>query len=609
MLLPKAVLAVAALAISPASAIWPVPKSISTGNLTLSIDQTLVVTYNGEPVRISSLDYLMTPRREYLAETRLFDQTQQLSYAKGYSPPAGADFKSKDIVQGGLERALSAIFQQGLVPWMLRARGSNFDPNLDRAGRVSKLAITQTEKDTKETFRAVAGSVDESYSLTVSTEGEAAIEAASSIGVLRALETFTQLFYQHSNGQAWYTQLAPVKIKDEPKFPYRGVHLDVARHWFEIEDIKRTIDGLSMNKLNVLHLHITDTQSWPLEIPALPKLTEKGAYAKGLTYSPDEIADLYEYAVHRGVQIIMEIDMPGHVGIEEAYPGLTVAFDKQPYQFYCAQPPCGSFKLNDTKVEDFLDTLFDDLLPRIAPYSAYFHTGGDEYKPNNSLIDPALETNDVAVLQPMLQRFLSHAHDKVVEHGLLPMVWEEMVLEWNATVPKDTIIQTWLGEAAVGELAEAGHKVIDSNNAFYYLDCGRGQWLDFDNGKTWQALYPFNDWCSPTKSWRLIYSHEPTDNVPEEAQKNVLGGELPVWTETIDTTSLDSLMWPRAGAAAEVWWSGRTDAQGKNRTLLNARPRLGEQRERMLQRGIRGTPITQLWCEMNDVSRCQHDEQ
>ena len=462
-MLSKAVLAVAALAFSPASAIWPVPKSITTGNSTLVIDQTVAVTYNGQPVRIPQ-EY--TIPREHMAETRFRDQ-QQLSYAVGYAPPPGPDFKSRDIVQGGVERAFSAIFQNGLVPWMLRERGGDYEPDVHRAKRISSLTITQTEKDTKDTFRPIIGSVDESYSLTVSVDGKAAIKAASSTGVLHALETFSQLFYQHSSGQAWYTTMGPVKIEDEPKYPHRGIMMDVSRHWFEIKDIKRTIDALAMNKLNVLHFHVTDTQSWPLEIPALPRLTEKGAYAKGLTYSVDDITDLYEYAVHRGVQIIMEIDMPGHMGIESAYPGLTVAFDEQPYQWYCAQPPCGSFKLNNTDVEDFLDTLLEDLLPRIAPYTSYFHTGGDEYKANNSLLDPALQTNDHDILQPMLQRFLSHAHNKIVDNGLVPFVWEEMVMEWEATVPEGTIIQSWLGESGVSKLAEAGFKVIDSSSSIY----------------------------------------------------------------------------------------------------------------------------------------------
>lgn len=599
-------LAALALSAAPVNAIWPIPKSITTGNSTLFIDQNVAVSYNGEPVRILPHSHSNSYFRG-ISDSNLF---QQLSYAVGYSPPSGSDFKSKDIVQGGVERAFSAIFQNGLVPWMIRERNSNFEPPArDDAKRISKLAIRQTEEDDENTFKPVVGTVDESYELKVTLNGTAELVAASSTGILRGLETFQQLFYKHSNGQAFYTQHAPYDIKDEPKYPHRGILLDVGRHWFEMEDIKRTIDGLAMNKMNVLHLHITETQSWPLEIPALPKLTEFGAYAPHLTYSPEQIKSLYEYGVHRGVQVIMEIDMPGHVGVEEAYPGLTVAFAEQPYQWYCAQPPCGAFKLNNTDVEDFLDTLLEDLLPRVAPYSAYFHTGGDEYKANNSLLDPALETNDVEVLQPMLQRFLSHAHNKIVEHGLIPFVWEEMVLEWNATVPEGTIIQSWLGEGAVKELAEAGHKVIDSSNAFYYLDCGRGQWLDFPNGPSWATFYPFADWCSPTKNWRLLYSHDPRDGVSEEAQENVVGGEVAVWTETIDPTSLDSIIWPRAGAAGEAWWSGNKDAQGNNRTQLDIRPRLSEQRERMLTRGVKGTVITQLWCDMNDVEECAHVEQ
>jgi hexosaminidase len=139
-----------------------------------------------------------------------------------------------------------------------------------------------------------------------------------------------------------------------------------------------------------------------------------------------------------------------------------------------------------------------------------------------------------------------------------------------------------------------------------YLDCGRGQWLDFPNGETIQAMYPFNDWCNPTKNWRLIYAYEPRDGVADDAKDNVLGGEVALWTETVDPVSLDTLLWPRAGAAAEVWWSGRVDADGVNRTETDARPRLSEQRERMLLRGVRGTPITQQWCDMSDVGDCTH---
>lgn len=373
-------------------------------------------------------------------------------------------------MRGGVSRAFKAVFDQSFVPWMLRERNSTYEPPIKcntAKKRISSLKITQTAKDDRKTFKPEDGTVDESYSFNITRDGHATISAVSSIGVLRALETFSQLFFKHSSGSAWYTPHIPLQIKDAPEYSHRGILLDVSRHWYDVKDIKRTIDGLAMAKMNVLHLHITDTQSWPLEIPALPLLTEKHAHAPFLKYSPADIAGLYEYGVHRGVQIIMEIDMPGHMGIEDAYPGLTVAFNKRPYGYYCAQPPCGSFRLGNKDVEKFIETLFGDLLPRIEPYTAYFHTGGDEYKANNSILDPALNTSDTKILQPLLQRFLDHTHGAVRKHGLTPVVWEEMVLDWNATVGKDVVVQSWLGLSGMKKLAQSGFKVIDTNVEFY----------------------------------------------------------------------------------------------------------------------------------------------
>ncbi|PHH59769.1 hypothetical protein CDD81_2607 [Ophiocordyceps australis] len=367
----------------------------------------------------------------------------------------------------------------------------------------------------------------------------------------------------------------------------------------------RTIDAMAWNKMNRLHLHVIDSQSWPLEIPSLPKLAEKGSYAKGLTYSPADIAALYEYGIHRGVEIIMEIDMPGHVGvIDLAYEDLIVAYNMKPWNWYCNEPPCGAFRMNNTKVYDFIDKLFQDLLPRVAPYSAYFHTGGDEFNKNDSMLDPQVGSNSSQVLAPLLQRFLDHVHGVVRSHGLTPIVWEEMPLEWNQTLGSDVIIQSWLGNEAVKKLAEAGHKVIDSNFKYYYIDCGRGSWLNFQNGEAFERGYPFHSWCDPYKNWRLIYSHDPVAGLSEQAAKNVLGGEVAAWAETIDGVNLDDILWPRSSAAAEVLWSGRQDASGKNRSQYDAAPRLAELRERMVARGVMAMPISMVFCTQGDVTDC-----
>ncbi|PNP42958.1 hypothetical protein TGAMA5MH_05706 [Trichoderma gamsii] len=576
-MLPKAILAIAALAFSPANALWPIPQKITTGDSVLFIDEAVRVTYNGVQIITS-----------------------------GYNPPAGSNFNSKEIVQGAVSRTFQSIFSNNFVPWKLNPRNSNFEPKLAPLNRIQTIAIQQTGKDTATTFKPRAGDVDESYSLTVSKNGQVNISAKSSTGILHALETFSQLFYQHSAGHYFYTTQVPVSIQDAPNYPHRGVMLDLARTYQTVTDIKRTIDAMSWNKLNRLHLHITDSQSWPLVIPSLPKLSQEGAYHPSLVYSPADLAGIFQYGIDRGVEVITEIDMPGHIGVVElAYSDLIVAYQEMPYQYYCAEPPCGAFSLNDSKVYDFVDKLFDDLLPRITPYSSYFHTGGDELNANDSMIDPRLKTNSSDVLQPLLQKFISHAHSKIRAQGLSPFVWEEMVTTWNITLGNDTVVQSWLGGDAVKNLAESGYKVIDTDYNFYYLDCGRGQWVNFPNGDSFNTYYPFGDWCAPTKNWRLIYSHDPAKGVSKSHAKNVLGGELAIWSEMIDGSNMDNIIWPRGSAAGEVWWSGNVDtATGQNRSQLEVTPRLNEFRERMLARGVNAMPIQMTYCTQLNATAC-----
>ncbi|KAK7422210.1 Glucosamine-6-phosphate isomerase (Glucosamine-6-phosphate deaminase) (GNPDA) (GlcN6P deaminase) [Neonectria punicea] len=602
----KPLLAVAALALGPVNALWPVPQKLSTGEKVLFIDQTLEITYNGERVRWTLPGTANRDGGDGVMPDAEILFYKQISYTAGYSPSTGSDFSSKEIVQAGVSRAFEAIFQDNFVPWKLRERNSDFEPDVHAAKTwVKSIQITQTEKDDDTVFKPLAGELDESYSLTLSEDGKAVIKAKSSIGCLYALESFLQLFFAHSSDTFWYTPHAPVSIEDKPQYPHRGVLLDVARSWFEVDDILHAIDAMAWNKLNRLHLHITDSQSWPLEIPALPKLAEEGAYRKGLSYSPKDLQKIYEHGVHRGVEVVMEIDMPGHIGVVElAYKDLIVAYNEKPYQWWCAQPPCGAFRMNSTDVYDFLDKLFEDLLPRIAPYTAYFHTGGDELNKNDSMLDPDVRSNDTEVLAPLLQKFLDYAHGKVRDAGLTPLVWEEMITEWNMTLGDDVVVQSWLGGTAVKDLAEAGHKVIDSDYNFWYLDCGRGQWLNFDNGEAFQTFYPFNDWCGPSKSWRLVYSHDPVAGLSKEAAKRVLGGEVAVWSETIDAVNFDTLVWPRASAAGEVLWSGRQDAAGQNRSQYDAAPRLAEMRERMVARGVRASPVQMIFCTQGDAEEC-----
>ncbi len=446
-----------------ASAIWPAPVNFTSGNTVLYLNQNIEITYNGafvcwpsSPEQPCSSDDLDTEH----------DMLQQLPYTYGYEP---SNLKSKQIVQGGVSRALDSIFHSGLVPWVLRKRASNFEPDLFKGQNwLKSLQIVQTGTDKPGTFKPLAGDVDESYSLTISANATARLTAVSSIGILRGLETFVQLFYQHSAGPFWYTPFAPVSIQDAPKFPHRGVMLDVARSWFDVDDILRTIDATAWTKMNRFHIHVTDSQSWPLEIPAIPELAQKGAYRPDLTYSPEDIQQIQEYGAQRGVEVYFEIDMPGHIGsVSWSHPELITAFDAFPYFWWCAEPPCGAFKLNDSAVDTFLDTVMDDLLPRLQPYSAYFHTGGDELNANDSMLDPGIRSNASEVLQPLLQKFIDKQHDRVRKAGLTPLTWEEIPLVWNVTMGKDVVVQSWLGDASIKELTGKGFKVIDSNYNYW----------------------------------------------------------------------------------------------------------------------------------------------
>ncbi|KAK3310151.1 glycoside hydrolase family 20 protein [Chaetomium strumarium] len=564
-------------AVGPAAAIWPAPQSFTNGTSVLYLHQNIKVTYNNESIQ----------------------------YTYGYEPRT---LTSKEVVQAGVSRALTGILNSKFVPWMLHKPGSDFEPDLAKGQKwLNTLQITQTSKDEPSAFKPLAGEVDESYNLTMSADGDVKLSAVSSIGVLRGLETFTQLFYQHSKGNFWYTPYAPVSIQDAPKFPHRGVMMDTARHFFPVSDILRTIEAMAWNKLNRLHIHVTDSQSWPLVIPSMPEVAEKGAYHSSQTYSPADVERIQQYGAQRGVEVYFEIDMPGHIGsVSLSHPELIVAYNVQPYYWYCAQPPCGAFKLNDTAVDAFLEKLFDDVLPRVAPYAAYFHTGGDELNKNDSMLDEGIRSNDSAVLQPLLQKFIDTQHARVRKAGLTPITWEEIPLDWNVTMEKDTVVQSWLGGGAVKKLTGLGYKVIDSNYNFWYLDCGRGQWLNWANGAAFQTGYPFSDWCGPTKSWQLMYSHDPTADLTADEAKLVVGGEVAAWSETIDSANFDSLVWPRASAAGEVLWSGRQDAAGQNRSLMDAAPRLNEFRERMVLKGVGASPFQQMFCTQGEPWECEY---
>ena len=436
-----------------ASAIWPYPETYYHGTDVLWMSSNISIIYHG-PGTSNETSQSKHRRRQG-------DKNNTTS---------SSITNAKDIVDAAIDRAHNLIFTQNFVPWKFYARNSNFEPaKHDKRNYISQIDIYQTATDRDAAMKPLAGEVDESYSLTISDNGRVMISAVSHVGVLRALDTFSQLFFQHSQSKDVYTSLAPVTIYDKPKFQHRGLNLDVARNWFPVQNILHTIDAMAWNKFNRLHLHMTDSQSWPLEIPSLPGLAGQGAYQEGLSYSPNDLKQIQSYGIDRGVEVILEIDMPGHTAsIALSQPDLITAYDVQPdWTKFANEPPSGQLKLNNTNVDSFVGKLFDDLLPRVSPYSAYFHTGGDELNVNAYLLDEGVKSNDSKVIQPYLQAFIDNAHSKIREQGLVPMVWEEMLLQWNLTLGEDVVVQSWQSDAAVADTVSRGHKALAGNYNYW----------------------------------------------------------------------------------------------------------------------------------------------
>lgn len=383
-------------------------------------------------------------------------------------------------------RTKQAIFRTNIVPWKFHPKGSSFEPRPGSgSAAITHVVVSQSASDVP---RPSYEQMREAYNLTIPAGCSTVyIDAESSLGVLHAFSTLQQLFYAPAAAPAYAPAAAPaapsavwgrgpVRIVDKPKFVHRGLNLDVARQWYPKEAILRTIDALSWNKMNRLHLHATDSQSWPLEIPAMPELAKKGSYAPGLTYSPADLQEILDFADARGIQVIVEIDMPGHTtSIAESHPDLIVGRNIQPnWGTYAAQPPSGSLKLNNAAVTRFLSKLMQDLLPRLNHHTAFFHSGGDEVNANVYELDPGVGTKEKPQIRPHLQKFVSHVYDEIAKQRMTPVVWEEMLLDWNLTLAKDAVVQTWQTDEATQRATDKGHRVIAGNYNYWYLDCGQG---------------------------------------------------------------------------------------------------------------------------------------
>ncbi len=363
---------------------------------------------------------------------------------------------------------------------------------------------------------------DESYGLVISDSG-AKLTAPTSLGILRGLQTFLQLVQITPSGFA----VPAVAIKDQPRFPWRGLLINVSRHFIPLDVLKRNIDGMAAVKMNVLHWHLSDDQGFRVESKSFPKLTGMGS--DGTYYTQAEIRDFIAYAHDRGIRVVPEFDMPGHSGSWFlGYPELSSGAGPYALEGGAAIDPI----MDPTREETykFLEKFIAEMA-RLFP-DAYFHIGGDEVDGKQWDANPKIQAFKRAhgmKNNQDLQAFFNQRLQKIVARNHKIMVgWDEIL---HPDLPKSIVVQSWRGQASLAAAARQGYSGLLSHG--YYLD------LMWPAGRHY-AVDPMSDAAA--------------DLNPDEKSR-ILGGEACMWAEWVSPENIDSHIWPRNAAIAERLWS------------------------------------------------------
>jgi hexosaminidase len=402
---------------------------------------------------------------------------------------------------------------------------------IERISRQTGIPITGGEQPTL-TIECEAASPevpalgdDESYQLEITTKA-ARLTSLSVTGALRGLETFSQLIAL--DRESFF--VPAVRIEDRPRFPWRGLMLDVSRHWMPMPVIERNIDAMAAVKLNVFHWHLADDQGFRVESKVFPKLQQLGS--DGNFYTQAEVRNVVAYAADRGIRVMPEFDIPGHTSSWLAgYPELASAAG--PFQM---ERKWGIFEptLDPTqeKVYGFLDGFIGEMASLFP--DQYFHIGGDEVLDAEWKRNPAIQEfckkNRLKSSAELHAYFNRRVHALVVKHGKKMIGWDEVL---QPGMSSDLVIQSWRGQKSLGDAARQGYRGILSFG--YYLDH-----------------------LNPTS---YHYQIDPlggdAKQLDERQAALILGGEACMWTEYVTEETVDSRVWPRAAAIAERLWSPR----------------------------------------------------
>ncbi|PFH54026.1 glycoside hydrolase family 20 protein [Amanita thiersii Skay4041] len=540
------------LLVSTAKGLWPIPRNLETGNSFIKLHNSFKISLDGNISR----------------------------------PP-------QDLLDA-IERTMSFLRNDKLQRLVV-GRGAADRGAIGSASALQKLLISINSDDIKPIGEEAVKDVlqrNEAYSLSVPADGGGAvIRAETTLGVLRGLTTFSQLWYDDGQGVT-YAFGVPVNIEnDSPAFPYRGFMLDTSRHFFKVDDIKRMLDVMSWVKLNMFHWHAVDSQSFPISIAEFPEVAAKGAYSSQETYSTDNIQDIVSYAAARGIDVLLEIDTPGHTAaIADSHPEHMACPFGSPWRTFAGEPPAGQLRLASAETTNFTTSLITAIAKTLP--SKFFSTGGDEINLNCYANDSATQADlqrTGRTLEQALNDFTQSTHGALRTLGKFPVVWEEMALEHEVDLHNDTVVMVWISSQHVAAVAAQNLRIVHAASDFFYLDCGAGGWIGNNpNGGSSCAF----------RSWQQTYTFDPFANLTQEQHSLILGGQQLMWTEQTSPENLDPIVWPRAATSAEIFWTGATLPDGSPRNVASALPRLHDIRYRMVQRGINAIALQPEWCAL-----------
>jgi len=468
--------------------------------------------------------------------------------------------------------AAATLVQTAFHRWVQRSLPSSSevssviaDEGVDIFTAIQSVSVKIVDEDV-----TLGPSTNESYTLSITNSG-IDIHSQTVYGAMHAfvsLWQLTDIVYENSSNKILSASIpnAPISVDDAPRFGYRGLLVDTGRHFLPVSFLKNIIDGLEMNKLNVLHWHIVDAQSFPCGSKTFPELAEKGAYSfPAASYSTEDLKALVAYGKERGVRIMPEWDIPGHGSWGKGRPDVMACSDV----LDPTKPSTYTF-LNEFFTE--MMSIFDD---------EYVFLGGDEVElacwDNNPSVAAWLKQHNMNSSQ-LQQYFWKQMSTLVLPKAFANRtisIWENDKLQIApSSLPKGTVANVYQSKATadvtIGKYGMPSVLSIAGNNWYLDSQCSGYNW----------------------NSWECRYTVEPTSNVTKEHLDLLLGGESAMWGEGINKDNFDAYVWHGAAAVGERLWSPAATTQ----SISAMQPRLASQMCRMTQENFRVGPIFPGFC-------------